>query len=107
MTGFPGGLYALPTNIGNYHRDELAFVPEVDLEVGFQLTPRVKFRAGYSFLWVSAVARAGDQVDPAINETQFRIRSPGPFMGPARPAFEFRGSAFWAQGLNFGFEIRY
>jgi hypothetical protein len=102
-----GGLYALPTNIGSYHRGQLAFIPEAGLDVGFELTSHVTLRAGYSFLWVSAVARAGEQIDPVVNVTQFRIRSPGPFEGPARPAFEFQGTDFWAQGVNIGLELRY
>ena len=108
MTIFRGGLYALRSNIGRHQRDELAFIPEVGLNVGFQLTRHLKLFAGYSFLWVSTVARAGEQIDPVINVTQFPIRSgDGPLVGPARPAFNFDGTDFWAQGLNFGLELRY
>jgi hypothetical protein len=105
---FPGGLFALRSNIGRYRRDELAFVPEVGLNVGWQLTPQVKLSAGYSFLWVSTVARAGEQIDPVVNISQFPIlNGNGPLVGPARPAFGFSGSDFWAQGLNLGLELRY
>jgi hypothetical protein len=107
-TIFQGGLFALPSNIGRHQRDELAFIPEVGLEVGWQLTRHVKLYAGYSFLWVSTVARAGEQIDPVVNVTQFPLRSGnGPLEGPARPAFNFAGTDFWAQGLNFGLELRY
>jgi hypothetical protein len=105
---FRGGLFALRSNGGPHQRDELAFVPEVGVNVGWQLTGHVKLYAGYSFLWVSAVARAGEQIDPVVNVTQFPIRSgPAPLVGPARPAFPFNGTDFWAQGLNFGLELRY
>lgn len=107
-TIFQGGLLALRSNIGRHQRDELAFVPEVGLNVGLQVTRRVKLYAGYSFLWVNTVARAGEQIDPVVNETQFPILSGnGPLVGPARPSFHFDGADFWAQGLNFGLEIRY
>jgi hypothetical protein len=103
-----GGLYALRTNIGRHRRDELAFIPEVGLNVGWQLTRCLKLYAGYSFLWVSTVASAGGQIDPVINVTQFPIRSGNsPLVGPARPAFNFDGTDFWAQGLNVGLELRY
>jgi hypothetical protein len=106
--GFPVGLFALRSNIGHYQRDELAFVPEAGLNVGWQLTCHVKLYAGYSFLWVSTVARAGEQIDPVVNVTQFPIRSGiVPLVGPARPAFDFAGTGFWAQGLDFGLEVRY
>jgi len=108
MTIFQGGLLALRSNIGRYQRDELAFMPELGLDVGLQLTRHLKLYAGYSFLWINTVARAGEQIDPVINVTQFPILSgAGPLVGPARPAFNFNGTDFWAQGLNFGLELRY
>jgi hypothetical protein len=107
-TIFPSGLFALPTNGGRHQRDEVAFIPEAGLNVGLQVTRHLKLYAGYSFLWVSTVARAGEQIDPVVNETQVRIKTPpGPLVGPARPAFNFDGTDFWAQGLNFGLELRY
>jgi Putative beta barrel porin-7 (BBP7) len=107
-TLFQGGLYALRSNIGRHQRDELAFIPEVGLNVGFQLTPHLKLYGGYSFLWVNTVARAGEQIDPVVNVTQFPLRSGnGPLLGPARPAFHFDGTDFLAQGMNFGLELRY
>jgi hypothetical protein len=103
-----GGLLALRSNSGRHQRDELTFIPEVGLTVGWQLTRQVKLSAGYSLLWVSTVARAGEQIDPVVNVTQFPILSgAGPLMGAARPAFHFDGTDFWAQGLNFGLELRY
>ncbi|MFO0842708.1 MAG: BBP7 family outer membrane beta-barrel protein [Gemmataceae bacterium] len=107
-TIFQGGLYALRSNIGRHQRDELAFVPEAGVNAGLLVTPRCKVYAGYSFLWVSTVARAGEQIDPVVNVSQFPIRSAnGPLVGPARPAFPFNGNDFLAQGLSFGLELRY
>jgi len=105
---FQGGLFALRTNIGRHQRHTVAFIPEVGLDVGLQLTSHGKLYAGYSLLWVSTVARAGEQIDPMINTTQFPILSGnGPLVGRARPAFNFVGADFWAQGLNFGLELKY
>lgn len=107
-TLFEGGLYALRSNIGSYRRSELAFIPEVDVNLGWQVTSQLKLIAGYSFLWINSVARAGEQIDPVINTTQFPIRSgDGPLVGPARPAFTLDRSDFWAQGLSIGLELRY
>jgi hypothetical protein len=107
-TIFQGGLYALQSNSGRHLREELAFIPEVGLNVGLQVTRYLKVYTGYSFLWVSTVARAGEQIDPVINVSQFPIRSgAGPLVGSARPAFNFNETDFWAQGLNFGLELRY
>jgi hypothetical protein len=107
-TMIPGGLLALHSNSGRHQRDELAFVPEVDLDAGWQLTAHCKLCVGYSLLWVSTVARAGEQIDPVVNVTQFPLVSgAGPLQGPARPAFNFHGTDFWAQGLNLGLELSY
>jgi hypothetical protein len=106
--GFPGGLYALGSNSGRHQRDDLAFIPEVGLNVGLQVTRHLTVSAGYSFLWVSTVARAGEQIDPVVNTTQFPLRSGnGSLVGPARPALNFAGSDFWAQGVNVGLVLRY
>jgi hypothetical protein len=107
-TLFQAGLYALQSNSGRQERDKLAFIPEVGLNVGLQVTRHVKLSAGYSLLWVSTVARAGEQIDPVVNVSQFPLRSGiGPLVGPARPAFPFAGTDFWAQGLTLGLELSY
>lgn len=104
---YHAGFLALPTNIGSYDRARLAFIPELNVNFGMQMTTHAKVFVGYSILYVSTVARAGDQIDPAINVTQYPILSPGPLTGPARPGFSFEGTSFWAQGVSFGIELRF
>jgi hypothetical protein len=107
-TSFQSGLFAVSSNSGRHQRDELALIPEVSLNVGWQLTSHLRLYTGYSLLWVSTVARAGEQIDPVVNVTQVRIKTPpSPLVGPPRPAFGFNGTDFWAQGLNLGLELRY
>ena len=107
-TLFQGGLYALGSNIGRRERDELAFLPELGVNVGVQATERLKLYVGYSFLWVSTVGRAGGQIDPRVNVAILPLRSgEGPLVEPLRPEFRFGAADFWAQGLSFGVELRY
>ena len=107
-THFKGGLLALRSNIGSHEQDKIAFVPELGVNIGLQLTRRLKACVGYSFLWVSSVVRAGEQIDPVVNVTQFPILSGnGPLVGPARPALKLAETDFWAHGLNFGLELTY
>jgi hypothetical protein len=107
-TVLQGGLYALRSNSGRHERDGLAFLPELGLDVGWQVTPHWKVYAGYSLLWVSSLARAGGQIDPVVNVSQFPLRSAnGPLVGPARPALPLDRTDFWAQGLNVGLELKY
>jgi hypothetical protein len=98
-----GGFYAEPTNIGRRNRNEFAVVPEATLQVGYNFTQNIKVFVGYTFLYISSVARPGDQVDPVINVSQIVP----PAFGPARPLPIFRNGDYWAQGLNFGVEFTY
>jgi hypothetical protein len=103
-----GGLLALPTNMGRFTHGQFAVVPEVGVQLGYQLTRHFRFFAGYNFLYWSRLVRSGDQVDLGLNTTQFPgFRPAGPLVGPARPAFAFHDTDFWAQGGNFGLECRY
>ena len=101
-----GGLLALQPNIGHYVRNEFAVVPEVDLTVGFQWTPRLRSTLGYTFIYWSRVARAGDQIDLKVNPTL--LPNGGPPEGDlTHPMFAFHEAGYWAQGLNFGLDYRW
>jgi len=99
-----GGLLAQQTNIGTYTDDQFSVVPEVGVNLGYNITPRLRALVGYTFLYWSNVVRPGDQIDLSLNPSQF---PPGTLNGAARPAFTFNDSDFWAQGLNFGAEYRF
>jgi hypothetical protein len=104
----PGGLLAVPTNMGHFHRDEFAVLPEVGVKLGYQFTSWACLTVGYSFLYWSAVARPGDQVDFALNPSQLPTSTgPGSLVGPARPSANLHGTDFWAHGVNVGLEVRY
>ncbi len=104
-----GGLLALPTNSGRFNRDEFAVVPEVGINLGYQVTDHMRAYVGYTFLYWSDVVRPGDQIDRAVNASQLptSVGPPSTLTGPARPAFAFHSTDFWAQGINFGVEFRY
>jgi hypothetical protein len=108
VTAHPGGIFALPSNIGRYGRDEFAVVPEVGLTLGFQVSCHLRASVGYNFLYLSNVVRPGDQIDRAINPTQFLpILGAGTATGPALPAFHFKNTDFWAHGANVSLEFRF
>jgi hypothetical protein len=100
-----GGLLALPTNIGSYRRDEFSIVPELGVNIGYQLCSWCRVYVGYTAIYWTNVVRPGDIIDRGVNPTQL----PGAtgLSGPARPAFTFRDSTFWVQGVNVGIELRY
>jgi hypothetical protein len=92
-----GGLLAQPSNIGNYNRTEFSIVPELGVNIGYQVTRRVRVGVGYTLIYWSSVTRPGHSIDLGINTTQV---APGTLEGASRPAFTFRDSSFWTQGLS-------
>lgn len=96
----PVGLLARSTNIGEYQRGQFAVLPEVGATLRYALLPRLQGTVGYHFLYWSRVARAGDQIDLALNLSE-------PFSGAPLPKFSFDMTDFWAQGLDIGLEYRF
>jgi hypothetical protein len=101
-----GGLLAQSTNIGHFGRDRFAVVPELGLNVGYQITDALRVYVGYNFLYMSSVVRPGDQIDQVITRPAIPPVGGTPRPG-ARPLFAFHGTDFWAHGVNFGLEFRY
>ena len=59
------GLYTQASNIGHHERTWFAVLPEVSLRTGVQFSQSTRFYVGYNWLYLSSVARAGDQIDTA------------------------------------------
>lgn len=96
-----GGLLAQSTNIGTFEQNDFAVIPEVGATIGFHITERLKATIGYTFIYWSRVARAGDQIDRDVNVPVV----PGPTT--LRPEFAFRMTDFWAHGASAGLEYSF
>lgn len=104
-TNFEGGLLAQATNIGNYERNQTVFVPEINFNLSRQLTQRLDFTIGYTFIWWSNVVLAGDQIDMQVNDTQMLG---GVLVGPATPTPPaFRDTDYYVHALSLGFNYRF
>jgi hypothetical protein len=106
----PGGLYALPSNMGRTTQDQLAVVPQVQAKVSYRILNNLFGFAGYDFLYWTKVVRPGDQVDTTVDGRQVPL-SPA-YSGMAgsaatSPQVQFNRSDFWAQGLTFGLLLAY
>src|SRR5262249_55469830 len=106
---FPGGYLGVPSNSGRFSRDRFCVVPEANLSVGWQPTTGVRLFAGYTFLYLSDVARPGDQVDRVIapGQSVAFFAMPPRSVPVQRPTFLGRDNDFFAHGLNFGLEFAY
>ena len=101
----PGGLLALSSNIGSYHNQTFTAIPQVGVNLGWQVNPNIRLFTGYSTLWWPNVVRPGDQVDLGINPNLIPPSSGA--ASPARPTFTGVTSSVWVQTLSFGLEVQY
>jgi hypothetical protein len=104
----PGGILALPTNIGSHNRTVFGILPEFGLNLGVELTQCVRLNLGYSFMLWSHVVRPGGQFDRNINPALAPSTPPPiPVGGPQGPIYQFNDELFWAHSFNIGLEFHY
>ncbi|MBC8355871.1 MAG: BBP7 family outer membrane beta-barrel protein [Planctomycetes bacterium] len=111
VNGVPtgGGLFAQdqaanggPTfNIGNYQRDLLVWSPEASIKATYCVSDCLSVTVGYSLLYWTRVALAGDQVDTNVNRD---VLFDGPYLagGGPNPEFTFNDTDFWVQTIDIG-----
>ncbi len=100
----PSGLLAQQTNIGIYEQNNFSMIPELTLTAGYNVTHNLRAMIGYTFIYWSRVARAGDQIDTDLNLSQL---APGGLNGISRPEFPGVVTDVWVQGLNLSLEYRF
>jgi hypothetical protein len=107
-TTFGGGLLAQSSNIGSYVRDQFSVVPEGGVKVQGAIGRHVLMHVGYSFLYLGNVVRPSYHVDRGVNPNLVPTSATfGAGGDPARPAFHFQESNYWAQLFSFGLTIQY
>jgi hypothetical protein len=107
---YPGGYFALPSNIGYYDKIRFASIPEFNFDFIWDMSPDSSLHIGYSFLYVSEIFWAEDQIDPNIDPSQAPAITGTPPTGAASiqmPKALLKSKDFWVQGLNIGFEYRF
>ncbi len=107
---FTGGLLALPSNIGHFRNNAFSVVPEVGINLGYNITPGIRAFVGYNFLYWTNVIRPGTSIDRSLDVTQipnFPVSpTPAPVAG-LHPAPLFHQVGLWAQGISFGLQFAY
>jgi hypothetical protein len=107
---YNGGLLALPTNIGEFHRDKFAQVPELDFKVSCFATEHISLSTGFTALYWSRIARPGLQIDRELDITQipnFPVPAGTIPTGLARPGVPFTQADLWALGISLGVEFKW
>jgi hypothetical protein len=104
----PGGLYNLPSNIGDFNRSQFTFISEAGVRLGYQATEHLKLQFGYTFLYWSNVVRPGEQVDRVLDPRQIPSNlAYNPAVRATQPGPGLASIDFWAQGLTFGLQFDY
>jgi hypothetical protein len=103
----PGGLLSSPLDQGSHSRNQIAFVPEINVKVGYQLLPSLRAYVGYDFLWLSNVVRPGDQTGISSSGVTATVAGTTQQIAVSQPSFRFKTSDVTINGINFGLEFRY
>jgi hypothetical protein len=98
----PGGLYALNSNLGVQTRDKFTVVPEIGINIGYDINCHLRVFAGYSLLFISNVARPGPQIDTTLDENRIPDVPAAPAIAQSRPAPFREAQSVWVQGVNVG-----
>lgn len=92
-----GGIYSQQSNIGTVDRNTFAFIPEMGVKGGLRIRDNLSLTCGYTFLYISKAALAGNQIDPNIDLSQAQGGA-----AAAQPAFNYRDGSMWFQGVDVG-----
>jgi hypothetical protein len=105
----PSGFLALAGSNGGLHSTNwFVIAPEVNLQVGYQLSNHLLAHIGYDFLYINNVVRPGNEVNLNVNPTF--VPTSASFIFPSglpQPRVLFRHEDFWAHGLQLGVEVRF
>ncbi len=88
-----GGNFAT-IQIGRYASNHFALAPEGQLNLGYQITPWMRGSLGYNVLYLSSVARPGNQIDNTYD-------------GIVHPLVPMTSSTYWAHGFNLGLQFNF
>jgi hypothetical protein len=93
-----GGLLTGASNIGSSRDEHFSVVPEANFNIGYQVTDHWRAFVGYTFIYLSSVARPGQSIDLNIGTST---------AGVTQPVRNEVNSDFWMHGINVGVEARY
>lgn len=101
---YNAGTLAVGSNSGVYQNDVFTMIPQLGLELGYQVNHNWRAYFGYNVLFWDRVARSSSQVDLNLDPRNFAPATAGalPF-----PAFSGKTESFWAHGINLGLERRF
>ncbi len=103
----PGGLLSSAADQGNHTQDKIAFVPEINVKLGYLILPYLRFYVGYDCLYLSSVVRPGEQTGLSTSTIQANVGGTNSQISVNQPGFRFKANDLVVNGINFGMEFRY
>lgn len=97
------GLLSYPSNRGTQRRDVLAFMPEAGAKLRVCLKKNVSFNVGYTFLFLSDVALAGDMINPIV-DVQGALNVAN---NPTEPQPKFDHGSYYLHGVDLGLNVKF
>lgn len=105
-TSGPTGFYGQQSISGRFTQSVFAVMPELTIRTGCQYKSSRWF-VGYNFLYLSRLARPGDQIDERLFPPSRTFGLNESLVPTIYPQLHFTQSDFWAQGITIGAEMRY
>jgi len=102
-----GGLLSSPGDQGTFSRDRVAFLPEVNVKIGYRIGDWLRIHVGYDALYMQHVVRPGGQTQIATLNSQLGIAGTNTVVNVGQPVIQMRDMDVWVQGMNAGLELRY
>lgn len=97
-----GGLFARPSNTGLYRRDRVSWTPEASVKLIAAIRENISVTVGYTFMYWTNVALAGDQVNTLVN-SQALFNGGGTDV----TTFSFNNTDYWVQTIDIGLSVGY
>jgi Putative beta barrel porin-7 (BBP7) len=94
------GLLVQSSNAGTASRNTFAFIPQFDTKLGYHINSNVRFDVGYSFLFFSNVATAGNQIDTNIDVANILAT-------PIAPQRRLVSDSMFLHGVNLGLTFKF
>jgi hypothetical protein len=102
-----GGLLAALDQNGRLSRRRLAFIPEVGIKAGVNLSSCARLYVGYDVLALESIVRPGSLFALTSTTTTILVNGSPTTVTVQQPSVRFQDSNILIQGLSFGFEMRF
>lgn len=97
------GLLVNSNNSGRTSDRTFGWIPELDVSIGYRITPKLDATFGYHLVAMTDAVRVSGTIDPdlAVNSSTVTPNA------PARPTPDMSFETFYIQGIHFGLQYGY